>query len=89
MAVVWLFNFVRILADVLYLAILARVIISWLPISRENAIVQLLYGVTEPILGPIRRVLPGMGGLDLSPMIGLILIWVAQQVIRRMIIFFV
>ncbi len=85
--ILWLFNFVRILADVLYLAILARVIISWLPISRENPIVQVLYGITEPILGPIRRVLPGMGGLDLSPMIGLLLIWVAQRVIQQMIIF--
>jgi YggT family protein len=87
--ILWLFNFVRILADVLYLAILARVIISWLPISRENVIVQLLLGVTEPILGPIRRVLPNMGGLDLSPMIGLILIWIAQRVIQQMIIYFV
>jgi YggT family protein len=82
----WLLNFVRIMAQVLNLAILARVLVSWLPISRESAFVQLLYGITEPILGPIRRILPGMGGLDLSPMIGLILIWVAQTVLIRIIL---
>lgn len=79
----WLQNFVSILAQALYWAILARVLISWLPISRESAIVQLLYGITEPILGPIRRILPSMGGLDLSPMVALILIMVAQQVIQQ------
>lgn len=78
-----LFSFVRILAQALNLAILARVLISWLPISQDNVLVQILYGVTEPILGPIRRVLPNMGGLDLSPMIGLILIWVAERILLQ------
>ena len=79
----WLQNFVSILAQVLYWAILARVLITWLPISRESALVQLLFGITEPILGPIRRILPSMGGLDLSPMVALILIMVAQQVLQQ------
>ncbi len=79
----WLSSFVSILAQVLYWAILARVLVSWLPISRESAIIQFLYAITEPILGPIRRILPGMGGLDLSPMVALILIMVAQQVLQQ------
>jgi YggT family protein len=70
---------------VLYFAILARVLISWLPISRESPLVQLLYSITEPVLGPIRRILPSMGGLDLSPMFAMILIWVAQRVLLTMI----
>ncbi len=82
--ITWLSTFIDILVQVLYWAILGRVIISWLPISRESAFVQLLYSITEPILGPIRRVMPGMGGLDFSPMIALILIMVAQQVLQRM-----
>ncbi|HHX63545.1 MAG TPA: YggT family protein [Chloroflexi bacterium] len=73
--------FVSILARVLYFAILARVIVSWLPIDRNNAIIRVLYEVTEPILGPIRRVLPFMGGLDLSPLIALIVIQVAERVL--------
>jgi len=83
--ITWLSSFVRILSDVLYFAILARVLISWLPISRESPLVQLLYSITEPVLGPIRRILPSMGGLDLSPMFAMILIWVAQRVLLTMI----
>jgi YggT family protein len=73
--------FISILSRVLYFAILGRVIISWLPIGRDNPIVTLLYEVTEPILGPIRRLMPSMGGLDLSPIIALIIIQLAERVL--------
>ena len=61
----------------LYLvAIFARIILSWFPISAGSAmarIFEVLYTVTEPVLGPIRRVVPPVGlggmGLDLSPII--------------------
>jgi len=76
-----LIAFVRILAWVLNIAVFMRVLISWLPISRDNQFVVLLYEITEPILGPIRRVLPSMGGFDLSPMVGLMLISLAERVI--------
>lgn len=76
-----LITFVRILAWVLNAAVFLRVLISWLPIGRDNQFVVLLYEITEPLLGPIRRVLPSMGGFDLSPMIGLMLISLAEQVI--------
>lgn len=61
----------------LYLiALFARIILSWFPISPDSpfaSIFGFLYTITEPVLGPIRRMLPpmGMGGmaLDLSPII--------------------
>jgi YggT family protein len=49
--------------------IIARAIISWVNPDPYNPIVRFLYQATEPILGRIRRVLPFMGGLDLSPLI--------------------
>jgi len=56
--------------------LLLRVIMSWFPASSSQgalATVQLwLFKMTEPVLGPIRRKLPPMGGLDLSPMLLLI-----------------
>jgi YggT family protein len=52
-----------------------------MPMDRENRLVRIVYEITEPILGPIRRVLPALGGLDLSPMIALILIQVAERVL--------
>ena len=58
------------------IAIFARIILSWFPISPDSpfaSIFSFLYTITEPVLGPIRRLLPPMGmggmGLDLSPII--------------------
>jgi len=74
-------TFVRLLAGALNLAIFARILLSWMPMDRENRLVRIIYEITEPILGPIRRVLPALGGLDLSPLIALILIRVAERVL--------
>jgi uncharacterized protein YggT (Ycf19 family) len=73
----------------------ASVIASWLvgfgiinsynPIAR--GILRALHGLTEPVLGPIRRVMPALGGLDLSPLIALILIYFLQRLIVRMLFF--
>ena len=76
-----LYYFIVVLAQVLNLAIVARILLSWIPIDRNNRLIVFLYEITEPILGPIRRVMPSMGGLDLSPMIALILIQVAERVL--------
>ena len=77
----YLSTFVIVLARVLNLAILVRVFMSWLPLDRESRFVVLILEITEPILGPIRRLMPSMGGLDLSPMFGLILIQVMERVL--------
>ncbi len=57
------------------LLIFGRIILSWFPISRGSAmesIYNVLYSVTEPVLGPVRRALPPMGGFDLSPIVVII-----------------
>lgn len=58
--------------DLYSLVVLGAVIMSWFPASRRNQLAITLYRLTEPVLAPIRRVLPPMGGLDLSPMVLLI-----------------
>jgi len=74
-------TFVGLLARALNLAIFVRMLLSWMPVDRGNRLVRIIYEITEPILGPIRRVVPALGGLDLSPMIALILIQVAERVL--------
>jgi YggT family protein len=70
------------LAQFLTLAIILRAILSWFPISRTLApVVGLLDTVTYPLLAPIRRRLPSFGGLDLSPMLAILLIWVTESVL--------
>lgn len=64
----------------LYIVVIfVRVILSWFPISPDSplaVVYRFVYALTEPVLGPIRRVMPGVGvggmGLDLSPIIVLL-----------------
>ncbi|MFL5382166.1 MAG: YggT family protein [Longimicrobiaceae bacterium] len=64
------------------LLIVARVILSWVasPVSR-NPVVQLIRQVTDPILLPIRSILPRTGMFDLSPMVALFAIYFLQSLI--------
>lgn len=73
------------------LIIFAMVIMSWLKVfgvvNTRNPIVgqidQALYMLTEPVLRPIRRILPAMGGLDLSPIILLFGIFFLQNLLTN------
>jgi YggT family protein len=69
------------LIDLYSLIVLGAVIISWVPVDPRNPLAKMLYGATEPVLAPIRRVLPPIGGLDFSPMVLL----VALRVLRRLV----
>ena len=60
------------LIDLYSLVVVVAVILSWVQLDRRNPLVTITQGLTEPVLAPIRRVLPPMGGLDLSPMVLLI-----------------
>lgn len=69
-------NFFIALAKLIYIVsnayiwiVIARAVISWVNADPYNPIVRLLVQVTDPVLYKIRRYLPPMGGLDLSPMI--------------------
>ena len=75
------YTFITMLARVMNIAILARVLLSWVNVDPNNRLIRILYEITEPILGPIRRVMPSLGGLDLSPMIALVLISLAERVL--------
>jgi len=55
--------------DLLFYMILARVIMSWINPGISNPIVAVIYQLTEPVMAPVRKMLPPMGGLDLSPII--------------------
>ena len=79
-----LVRFVNLLATLLYIALIGRVIISWInvgPSSPFHTIAAILYQVTEPILAPIRKVLPSFGMLDLSPMVAIIVVTLVQSVL--------
>ena len=69
--------------------LIGQVILSWLVafnvVNTRNRVVYMigdvLYRLTEPVLGPIRRMLPNFGGIDISPIIALLLVWFLQRLI--------
>ncbi len=69
------------LIDLYSLVLLVTVVMSWLPVDRRNPLATLLNGLTEPVLAPIRRALPPMGGLDLSPMVLLIVLQFLKRIL--------
>ncbi len=69
-------------------AIFARVIISWLPISKTNSFVRLLYQITEPVLSPLRKIIErsAIGRnmmFDFSPVLAFILIGLIRNIVFR------
>ena len=77
-------NLVSAIGTFLYLAIIGRSILSWFPnISHDNPLVQFVYAVTEPILSPIRKVVPRAGMFDFTPMIAIIIIFIVQGILLQ------
>ena len=67
---------------VLTLLIIARALLSWFPnVDPRNPAVEFLITVTEPILAPLRAVMPRLGFIDLTPMVAIILLNVIGRVI--------
>ena len=74
------------LLQVYLLCIFGRIILSWFPTqpgSPVASVMGFLYSITEPVLGPIRNVLPSIGMFDLSPIVVIIGIQVLMRVIER------
>jgi len=74
--------------------ILIRVLLSWVnvnPYGRaiNHPLIDLLYRLTDPVLEPLRRLIPPIGGmLDISPIVAMILLEVVRQVIVRLLLSF-
>ena len=77
-----LYQIIMLLLDVVWFFIIAHVIMSWLINfqvlnTRQQLVAQIWYGLNrllEPLYGPLRRILPPMGGLDLAPLVALLAI---------------
>ena len=73
---------IRVVFEVLYVLLIARVVISWIPgVDVSHPAVRFIYRVTAPILDPIRRIMPPIGGLDFSPWVAILLLSLVQRVV--------
>ncbi len=75
-------NFLRLLFLALYVVLLGRVIMSWVNPRFDSPVGRFLFETTEPILQPIRRVLPPMGMIDFSPIVAFLLLSVIAAALR-------
>ena len=76
-------SLVEIFALALTFLILGRILLSWFDASGRTQLSRFLFRATEPILAPVRRVLPPMGMLDLSPMVVIVILTLILQAFRR------
>ena len=70
------------LITVYYVVLFGRIILSWFPLQPGTAlasIASILYQVTEPVLGPVRRLMPSIGMIDISPIIVFFGLSIIQQ----------
>ena len=69
---------------ILKIALLVRVISSWLPVSPYSVWVRWSYFLSEPILAPMRRIVPSLGGLDITPILAYFLLNLTESLLFRL-----
>jgi YggT family protein len=79
-----LINFLDILVYILEAAIFLRAMLSWFPMDQRHPLVRILDDITEPILAPLRRVVPRMGMIDITPMVAILVLIVIQQALTQL-----
>lgn len=70
----WTISSVEFLCQILSVAVLVRAILSWVTLGRYNMLVVLLDDATEPILWPLRRVIPLIGRFDITPVVAIVML---------------
>ena len=80
-------TFVEWLTYALTTALFLRIVLSYFaPPGSDNWIIRILHEVTEPVLAPLRRIVPSVGMLDLSPMVASMLLLVVGGLVRDMLL---
>ena len=78
-------TFIYFLAQALTIAIFVRAILSWFPnVSNDNPFVALVYQITEPILAPLRSVIPLVGMIDITPLVAIITLQLIANIVSRL-----
>ena len=77
--------------NLLSILLVVRAILSFLPMPPRGSVLlpigRFVHQMTEPVLRPIRRVLPDFAGVDLSPLVAILAIWVVLSVLRNLLAF--
>ena len=69
------------LISIYILFIVIRIVFSWAMLCYTNRVMRFLIDVTEPLLGPLRRMIPPLGWVDISPLVAILILWLFQQAV--------
>ncbi len=78
-----LITLISYLFNALTLLLVARALLSWFDPGMRSSVGKILVDITEPLLGPIRRMIPSAGGLDFSPIIAIILLQFVERIVLQ------
>lgn len=81
----FLVQVIHVIFQVMELLILARVILSWFPLSRGNVLTDFVYEVTEPVLRPFRRWL-AVGPVDFSPFAAMLVLYLVERLVIQVVV---
>jgi YggT family protein len=81
----FLATFLLILFQILTIAIIIRALLSWFPIDRNNPLIAILDQITEPVLAPLRQVVPRIGMIDITPLVAILLLQLLQSIVARVV----
>jgi len=81
-----LLRLIGLVFDFYSFAIIIRTLLPWLGVSCYHPVMQFLIQITEPVLSPLRRYVPPMGGLDFTPMVALLFVWLVEQILQLLIL---
>ena len=79
--ILWIVDVLHLVIQAYIIILIIRSVLSWVNPDPYNPIVRFLYRITEPVLRPIRHRMPDLGGLDLSPMVVILVLWFAESVV--------
>jgi YggT family protein len=71
------------LFNALTLLIIARALLSWIDPGMRSSVGKILVDITEPLIGPIRRMMPSAGGIDFSPIVAIILLQFVERIVLQ------
>jgi YggT family protein len=66
------------------LAIIARALLPWFRINPYHPVMRFLIQITEPVLAPLRRHIRPVGGLDFTPMVALLILWIVKLIVVQL-----
>lgn len=79
----YVYRFVDLLFNILIFAIVGRALLSWFNVGPGHPIGRVLHEITEPILAPMRRVIPMIGMLDITPIVAILLLSFLQNMVLQ------